>query len=379
MKRLFLFPFLFALLWGSACNDASNPAPSPAPPQPVVGSAKLQVIKDTFEGKPIVVLGSGQQNLAVSFFEENEDGEALELSLSQSIGADLLQDQDGNKYNLFGIAIDGPDRGSRLRPTYGFMSYWFALPLFYEQVSIYEGTPGPVYPVPEVQDNGWLVPSNQVLASTAQDGIPSIDDPKFISLAPTPDNSTNPDLVQDNELLIGVFIDAELRLYPHKILDWHEIVNDQAGEVPFSLIYCPLTGTASAWVRKVDGESTTFGVSGLLYNSNVVPYDRKTGSRWSQLKEQCINGEQIGNTPQMLPTIETTWANWKRLFDDPPVLSFDTGFGRSYGIYPYGDYRENHDNFLFPLLREDDRVPAKERVHVVVINNKARVYRFSSL
>ena len=147
--------------------------------------------------------------------------------------------------------------------------------------------------------------------------------------------------------------------------------------MPFSLIYCPLTGTANAWLRTINGQETTFGVSGLLYNSNIVPYDRATESIWSQLYGGSVVGELSGVKQAQIQVVETTWKNWKLMYRQPLVLSFETGFSRDYGRYPYGDYKTNHDFLPFPLSRKDERLPAKERVHVVSIGKKARAYRLS--
>ena len=44
-----------------------------------------------------------------------------------------------------------------------------------------------------------------------------------------------------------------------------------------------------------------FGVSGLLYNSDVLMYDRQTNSLWSQIDQQAISGPMKGATLNSLP------------------------------------------------------------------------------
>jgi hypothetical protein len=144
------------------------------------------------------------------------------------------------------------------------------------------------------------------------------------------------------------------------------------------MTYCPLTGTAIGWNRLIEGTKTTFGVSGLLYNNNLIPYDRLTNSNWTQIGQQSVNGELIGKRPIFVATIETTWGVWKNMYPDSKILSENTGFDRNYSFYPYGDYNTNHNFLLFPLSIDDQRLPRKERVHAIVENNKAKVYRFSS-
>ena len=221
--------------------------------------------------------------------------------------------------------------------------------------------------------NEWLIPLSQVRdGGPGRDGIPSIDDPKFFNV------DEAPGLLREEVRVVGIKIGNETRAYPHYILDWHEIVNDDIGAVSVAITYCPLTGSAIGWSRFLDGRKTSFGVSGLLYNNNVIPFDRSTNSNWSQLKLQCVNGDLIGQEPEVIKVVETNWFIWKSMYPNTKVLSTDTGFDRSYDVYPYGDYRSNNDNLIFPLSRDDRRLPRKERVHAIIDEEESKVYRFNT-
>jgi hypothetical protein len=156
-------------------------------------------------------------------------------------------------------------------------------------------------------------------------------------------------------------------------------VNDVVGGTPIALTYCPLTGSAIGWDRTIDGTVTTFGVSGLLYNTNLIPYDRKTGSNWSQMSNQCVNGELIGENVVTHTVVETTWKTWKKMFPNSKVMSKSTGFSRNYGSYPYGDYRTNNNYLIFSIDPVDDRLLQKSRVLGVVGTGRARVYEIDEL
>ncbi|MCK4748600.1 MAG: DUF3179 domain-containing protein, partial [Bacteroidales bacterium] len=158
------------------------------------------------------------------------------------------------------------------------------------------------------------------------------------------------------------------------ILDWHEIINDQIGGVNISVTYCPLTGTGIGWNREINGKVTSFGVSGLLYNSNLIPYDRETDSNWSQIRLDCVNGNLSGTEIETYALVETTWKTWKEMYPDTKVVSSSTGYNRSYGVYPYGSYRTNHDYLIFPVANKDNRFENKDRVHGIVMKGNARVY-----
>jgi len=138
-----------------------------------------------------------------------------------------------------------------------------------------------------------------------------------------------------------------------------------------------LTGTGINWNANIGGTETTFGVSGLLYNSNLIPYDRKTDSNWSQMRLDCVNGELQGSQTSTLPALETTWGTIKNL-PNLSVMSTETGFQRNYNAYPYGDYRTNDNNIIFPVSNSDDRRGAKDRVLGVVEGGKVKTYSFES-
>lgn len=217
----------------------------------------------------------------------------------------------------------------------------------------------------------WLIPVSEVRdGGPGKDGIPSIDNPQFIT-------ANEVDFLSSNDLVIGIVDGNEARAYPHEILDWHEIVNDEINGNFVTINYCPLTGTAFGWKSESNGVKTTFGVSGLLYNANLILYDRNTDSNWSQIRLECVNGELISQKPILFNVVETTWNIWKTLYPNTKVLSLQTGFSRQYGVYPYGDYAVNNERFIFSPSIFNNDLPNKERVYAIIDDNKSRAYQFS--
>lgn len=218
----------------------------------------------------------------------------------------------------------------------------------------------------------WLISLSEVKdGGPGKDGIPSIDSPRFIGA-----NDSGADFLNDEDLVIGIVKNNEAKAYPHKVLDWHEIVNDNLNGDFVTINYCPLTGTAFGWESKSGGLKSTFGVSGLLYNTNLILYDRNTDSYWSQLKLQCVNGSLIGDEPVLESIVETNWGTWKKLYPNTKVLSLETGFSRNYGNYPYGDYKTNHNFFIFTVSPTNDELPSKERVYAIIDQDVSKVYQF---
>ena len=139
------------------------------------------------------------------------------------------------------------------------------------------------------QEIKHIVPLDQIVSGgPPPDGIPSIDNPKFVSVA----DATK--FLQDSDLVLGVSLNGETRAYPLLILVWHEIVNDKVGGIPMTVTYCPLCFTAQVFNRTIDRKAVEFGTSGKLYNNNLVMYDRLSGSLWSQALGEGIVGTHAG-------------------------------------------------------------------------------------
>ena len=194
-----------------------------------------------------------------------------------------------------------------------------------------------------------LIPTSEIRSGgPPRDGIPALSDPSFVS------QFEAASYMQDDDVVISVTHDNETRAYPFRILNWHEIVNDQIGNLHFAATYCPLCGTAIVFDRKVNNRILTFGVSGLLYLDNVLMFDRQTESLWSQLFLQSVTGSQFGTPLTFVPSDQMLYKSWRERFPKGSVLSNSTGHNRNYNVDPYADYFQDPDP-LFPVgdIRND--------------------------
>jgi len=206
-----------------------------------------------------------------------------------------------------------------------------------------------------------------------QDGIPSIDSPKFQSVQEADK------ILEDSEFVLGLNINGDIRVYPLQILVWHEIVNDVVGGKPIAVTYCPLCFTNQVFNRTlIDGNIVEFGTSGKLYNSNLVMYDRKSNSLWSQALGEGIVGDYSGIKLEKIPFDIAYWKEWKKLYPESKVLSRDTGSVRPYGADPYGNYYTN-DLILFPLANDDKRLGLKEIVIGLENKNQYKAYKLQDI
>ncbi len=168
-------------------------------------------------------------------------------------------------------------------------------------------------------ETGWTVPLNQlVLTSQPPDYIPSIDTPYFEVLDT---NNINP-----KQTVLVYRHGNVVKIYPENILWSHEIVNDHIGDHYFAITYCPLTGSAVAWDRTINGKITEFGVSGHLYNENLIPYDRNSNSFWSQMQLEGIKGKNAGDQLKSNFLLSTTGATIINSFPEALVLVDNTSY-----------------------------------------------------
>lgn len=216
-----------------------------------------------------------------------------------------------------------------------------------------------------------LVPADEIhLGGPPRDGIPAIDEPRFV---PAGASGLAPD-----DRVLGLEIDGETRAYPISILNWHEVVNDDFAGQAVAVTYCPLCGTGVAFAAGTAGEALRFGVSGLLYNSDVLLYDRATESLWSQLRMQAISGPRRGERLVPLPLTHTSWGAWQAAHPDTRVLSTETGYARNYQSDPYRGYASS-DALYFPVSRKSGRYHPKERVLGLEIDGRYKAYPFAEL
>lgn len=232
------------------------------------------------------------------------------------------------------------------------------------------------------------VPESELRRGAAKDAIPAIVDPVFgedwsgFDTEIRSGYGTRGDgpRLSDSDEVVAVERDGTARAYPLKVLDWHEVVNDVFGG-PLLVTYCPLCASGVTAVRTVDGEATTFGVSGLLFRNALVMYDERTGSLWSQIAAAAIRGERVGTALELVPSAITTWGEFRAQYPEgsvlrpPPESSTVTGRNstRDYGRNPYAGY-ESSSRIGLGGSFDDDRLHPKTTVVGVEHGGVSRAY-----
>jgi hypothetical protein len=205
-----------------------------------------------------------------------------------------------------------------------------------------------------------------------KDGIPSIDKPVFTTVTKAKG------FLKDEDRVLGLERNGQAKAYPIKILNWHEIVNDKIGNQAVVVTFCPLCGTGMVFDAKVNGKNLTFGVSGLLYQSDMLLYDRKTESLWSQIKTEAVTGPMTGARLKLLSSTQTTWGKWKEKHPKTLVLSQKTGYHRDYDRDPYLGYTTS-SRLMFGVKNRNRDFHPKERVIGINYGGTVKAYPFSEL
>ena len=227
------------------------------------------------------------------------------------------------------------------------------------------------------EDGTCSIPESLIVSGgVGLDGIPALSDPELVGI-----DDPGASYVRTWDRVIGMEIDGTYVAIPHNILWWHEIVNLNAFSTPMAVTYCPLTGSSMVFDRTAAG-GAEFGVSGLLFQNNLILYDRTDDqSLWPQMMRGARCGPLDGQMLAMLPAIEMRWESWVDLHPDTKVISISTEFTRNYQQYPYGDYESlNNPRTLFPQDDFDDRRPPKERVlGIPFVNGGGIAFPFNAL
>ena len=212
-------------------------------------------------------------------------------------------------------------------------------------------------------------PRDIIYGVVPKDAIPALVLPSFVPAA-------DAGFMRPNDRVIAIEANGVERAYPTRILDHHEIVDDVIGDKPVVVTYCPLCGSAVAFSPLVNGRVLTFGVSGDLYDSNLLMYDRQTNSLWLQVSGEAVQGKLQGAKLAMYPVAYDTWAHWKDHHPAGAVLSIHTGYEERFGNYeksPYQGYASTPDLWFY-VNRDDKRLPRKTRVIGVEAHGAYKAY-----
>lgn len=235
------------------------------------------------------------------------------------------------------------------------------------------------------QDDNWRTdftqiavdPSEIVSGGPPKDGIPAIDQPRFIGVRAAGR------FLGENEPVAVVRRNGVVKAYPIQILIWHEIVNDVVGGDPITVTYCPLCNTTLAFDRRFEGDVLDFGTTGRLRHSDLIMYDRQTETWWQQATGEGIVGEHVRKQLTFVSAPVMRWSDVEASFPEAQVLSRETehsGYSERYGINPYEGYDTREGPMPWTFGGDTpDQLPRMERVVALHEGGESWAVPFSAL
>ncbi len=202
------------------------------------------------------------------------------------------------------------------------------------------------------------IPKEQIHRLLPKDDIPALTDPKK-------EPASGANWLAPDSRVIEVTIGIETLGVPLAILDHHEIVNTTIGGQSVAITYCPLCDSATVFSRSVADPKNSaqtiileFGVSGALFNSNVLMFDRTYRGLWSQLGMRAVSGPLVGTKMKMFPITLVSLKEFVRKHPDGEIVSRDTGHDRDYQKGVYAEYFLT-DHLLVPVKEFGSALPRK--------------------
>ena len=204
-----------------------------------------------------------------------------------------------------------------------------------------------------------------------QDCIPSVDSPQF-SKASELHSVLSPDSIG-----IALSYKGVNRFYPFPMLETHELVNDTVAGDPILVSYCPLCGTGIVFEREVGGQAVEFGVSGMLWQSNLLMYNRaaklEDRNLWSQVLGTAVVGNRAGEKLTIVPSDIMKFSTWATTYPDGEVLN--TGLPQD----PYGgEYYRVAAHFEPNFDESAALIPPDSYVYGIVVDSQPVAVTLSS-
>lgn len=94
-------------------------------------------INDQFDNLPIVAIGNSSANIAAIYSRVLSDGTILTFSPLDGQLPNIMQDDEGNVWDVFGTAVSGPRAGTILGKTNSYTAMWFAWTSFNDTTALH--------------------------------------------------------------------------------------------------------------------------------------------------------------------------------------------------------------------------------------------------
>jgi hypothetical protein len=112
--------------------------------------------------------------------------------------------------------------------------------------------------------------------------------------------------------------------------------------------------------RSLGDRTYTFIVSGKLWRNSLIMQDVETGSLWSHITGEALDGPAKGQHLNSFPSVQTTWAEWIQQHPETSVLKKEREItGSSYERY----FKDPAKVGIFRARWLVEKMPGKTLVH----------------
>jgi len=218
--------------------------------------------------------------------------------------------------------------------------------------------PSQLHAIPMNEQELARIADRLTQTSVSYGSIPSLYRPHYVRVV---DASLS--LGKDEPVFVVRLPDG-YRIYPQRIMVWHQVVNELIDDHAYVITYCPISGCLAAYDASMDGINLIFDIEGRLFEGNSILMDRNSGSLWVQMLGMAFDGPLRGRGMPILPVFWTSWNYASRYFFDAQVLAPPLESQRAYGRDPYGNYQRRdsyyqNDILIYPVSRLDRRFHRK--------------------
>ena len=182
--------------------------------------------------------------------------------------------------------------------------------------------------IPKTYD--WIVSKNDLTGSN--DPFPFAENPNLSSI-----NSVTG--LKDNDIVIAVSFNNEIRVYPYKFIAPFEVVNDEIEKFKYAVKYCPVTESGVVIENHFENEVSSFIASGFRFKQNLISLDNNSNTYWSQMLLKCVKGKYENEFHKTLPMVELSWKLTKQFFPNAKVFT-----STSISNKPQNSVRKSNDD-----------------------------------
>jgi Protein of unknown function (DUF3179) len=121
------------------------------------------------------------------------------------------------------------------------------------------------------------------------------------------------------EFVLGIQLPGYQRAYAFRDLSTFPVVNDHLGDTALVVVFDAERATGVAFDRRVDGRPLTFDQLSEETDGRLMLRDRETGTVWTGLTGEAVEGELAGAQLKQLTFTQMFWFAWTDYYEQGPL------------------------------------------------------------